>query len=81
MGVKELLTEDKAELKIVSVKLPEGIVAACRAVRQETGKTNTEVYSALLVEGLEKYKSATGRTRGGKRRGRPKGSKNKAKEE
>lgn len=80
MGVAELLTTEKSEdLKIVSVKLGSELVDACRSIRIETGKTNTEVYTALLSEGLSSYKSATGKTRNGKRRGRPKGSKNKKK--
>lgn len=70
-------TEPTDSGKMVSVKLPEDLVSNIQAIRQESKKTNTQVYSALLSEGIKAYHLATGRTVNGNKRGRKKKIKSK----
>lgn len=81
MGISELLTKSKEEdTKIVAVKLAPSLVSKIQKIRKDTGKTNTQVYSALLDVGLEAYtmaaksKASNGNGETPKRRGRPPGS-------
>lgn len=87
MDIKTLTAETpKESLKLVAVKLPEGMVDQLRRIRTSTGKTNTEVYASLIGEGLMAYKSAVDKKKSrqaakknghkaapvnGKKRGRP----------
>lgn len=69
-GIESLIENKPAESeKMVAVKLPSSVVRQMQAIRKETGKTNSEVYTALLQEGLDKYQAA--KSKNGKRRGRP----------
>jgi hypothetical protein len=72
MGIEALVSTKKpTNEKMVAVKLPADVVRQIQTIRKSTGKTNTEVYSALLSEGLTAYNTAVGKTKNGKRRGRP----------
>lgn len=72
MGVESLMqTEKLDDLRLVSIKLPKELVETMRNIRKTTGRTNTEVYSELLKEGVVKFNEVSGLTRTGKRRGRP----------
>jgi hypothetical protein len=81
MGVESLIqTETTDDLQLVSIKLPRDLVETMRGIRKSTGRTNTEVYSELLKEGVGKFREVSGLTKSGKRRGRPSGNgKNKEK--
>jgi hypothetical protein len=46
---------------MVAVRLPVDIVRKMQAVRKETKKSNTEVYTAFLRDGLEKYLVLSGK--------------------
>ena len=74
MGIETLVPEKTEATKMVAVKLPESIVTKLQGIRKETGKTNSEVYAALIGEGLKAYQSATGK----RPRGRPRKIKGKA---
>lgn len=72
MGIESLIqTEPTDDLQLVSIKLPKGLVETMRNIRKSTGRTNTEVYSELLKEGVVKFNEVSGLTKTGKRRGRP----------
>ena len=70
MGVSQLIeTPEAKNQKLVAVKLTAEIVGQIQMIRKETGKTNSEVYGALLSEGITAYNVVKGRN--GRRRGRP----------
>ena len=72
MSIEALVSTKKlANEKMVAVKLPAEVVKQIQVIRKATGKTNTEVYSALIGEGLTAYNTVIGKTKNGKRRGRP----------
>lgn len=72
MGVEVLMQSAKPQdLQLVSVKLPTELVKIMRNIRKTTGRTNTEVYTELLKEGVIKFREAAGLTKTGKKRGRP----------
>lgn len=72
MGIESLMqTEPTNDLQMVSIKLPRGLVETMRNIRKATGRTNTEVYSELLKEGVVKFNEVSGLTKTGRRRGRP----------
>ena len=62
MGIASLIYQEKpVSDKMVAVKLPTAIVKKIQSIRKSTGKTNSEVYSALLSEGLDAYDKAMGK--------------------
>lgn len=68
MGIEALISKEKPQnQKLVAVKLKPFLVSQIQAIRKKTGKTNAEIYSALLSEGLSAYNTAVN----GNRRGRP----------
>lgn len=72
MGVETLLENSEVKpLQLVTVKLPSDLVDTMRGIRKTTGRTNTEVYSELLQEGVTRFHEAAGLTKSGKKRGRP----------
>lgn len=72
MGVESLVqSENLSNLQLVTVKLPKDLVETMRDIRKTTGRTNTEVYSELLKEGVVKFNEVSGLTKTGKKRGRP----------
>lgn len=80
MGVESLMhIERQDDLQLVAIKLPKGLVETMRNIRKTTGRTNTEVYSELLKEGVVKFNEVSGLTKSGRKRGRP--SKNGRKKE
>ena len=59
MGIENLLAKEKPQDgKLVAVKLSPSLISQIQAIRKSTKKTNAEVYSALLSEGLAAYKTA-----------------------
>lgn len=76
MGVQELLAKEKPQSqKVVAVKLPVAMVEELRNIREAVGKSNSEVYTALLSEGIKALRVATGLTKNGRKRGRPRKAK------
>ena len=45
----------KTNEKMVAVSLPVDVINKMQTIRKETGKTNGEVYTAFLRDGLDKY--------------------------
>lgn len=75
MSIQSLISTEKSEnSKMVAVKLPESTVVAIQEIRKATGRTNAEIYDALLGEGIKAYQTAVKvevKPSNGRRRGRP----------
>jgi hypothetical protein len=73
MGVESLVQNYSSDdLQIVTIKLPKGLVETMQGIRKATRRTNTEIYSELLKEGVSRFNRVFESVKTGKKRGRPK---------